>query len=69
MTMAFGRHFTVEYLNSLLVKRHETKIDKAALKIISCTKNQACTSKNIAPKDEMTFHLLPYPQFVYLFTF
>ena len=29
-------------------KHHETKIDKAAWKIISCTKIRACTLKNIA---------------------
>ena len=34
---------------SFLVKYHEMKIDEGAQKIISCTKNETCTSKIIAP--------------------
>ena len=46
--------------NSFLVKHHDTKIGEGAWKIISCTKTQACTSKNIAPKYRMNFHLSLY---------
>ena len=48
------------YANSLLIKRHETKIETGGMKFISCTKIRVCTSKIIAPKQKMTFHLLLY---------
>ena len=45
---------------SFLIKRHETKIDKDARKIISCMKNQVYTLKNIAPnrEDDISFTIL-----------
>ena len=68
LARAFARHFTIEDFtkmdqrinmcaNSFLVKHCETQIDERSRKIFSCTKKQACTLKNIAPKYKMTFHL------------
>ena len=47
-----NQHTCKAYLqqNSFLIKHNETKIDKGAWKIISCTKIEALTSKNITPK-------------------
>ena len=56
----FERYPTVEYfpdMDQLMhhifhqdFGKHETKIDDSALKKISCTKIQVCTSKSIEPK-------------------
>ena len=47
-----NQHTSKAYLeqNSFVIKHNETKIDKGAWKIISCTKIEALTSKNITPK-------------------
>ena len=49
--------------NFFLFKHHEMKIDKGVWKTTSCTNIQAFTLKNIAPKQNMTFHLSLYASF------
>ena len=50
--LIINQHTSKAYLeqNSFVIKHNETKIDKGAWKIISCTKIEALTSKNITPK-------------------
>ena len=50
--LIINQHTTKAYLeqNSFVIKHDETKIDKGAWKIITCTKIEALTLKNITPK-------------------
>ena len=56
---------TYVHQNSFLVKHHETKIDRGAWKSMSYRKIQAFTLKSIAPKLNMTFHLLLHAYFTF----